>query len=127
MIAFLIDEMFPPAAAELLRETHGYDAVHVGDVGLNASEDAQIAALARADGRVMVTENVADFAGERDLVLVFVLKKNLPVGGAQAAALANVLDHWARAHPDPYLGQHWPPVAPVLTVNADSGLVPQPR
>jgi hypothetical protein len=38
-----------------------------------------------------VTENVADFAAERDLVLVFVLKKNLPAGGAQAAGLAAVV------------------------------------
>jgi hypothetical protein len=39
-------------------------------------------------------ENVADFAAERDVVLVFVfvLKKNLPAGGGQAVALAKVLD-----------------------------------
>jgi len=41
-------------------------------------------------------------------VLVFVLKKNLPAGGEQAAALAKVLDRWAQDHPDPYLGPHWP-------------------
>jgi len=41
-------------------------------------------------------------------VLVFVLKKNLPAGGGQAAALAKVLDRWAQYHPDPYLGPHWP-------------------
>jgi hypothetical protein len=59
-------------------------------------------------GRAVVTENVVDFAAERDLVLVFVLKKNLPAGGEQAAALAKVLDRWAQEHPDPYLGPHWP-------------------
>jgi hypothetical protein len=53
-------------------------------------------------------QNVADFAAERDLVLVFVLKKNLPAGGGQAAALARVLDRWDRDHPDPYLGHLWP-------------------
>ena len=58
-------------------------------------------------GRLLL-ENVADFAAERDLVLVFVLKKNLPAGGGQAAALAKVLDRWAQEHPDPYLGPHWP-------------------
>jgi hypothetical protein len=41
-------------------------------------------------------------------VLVFVLKKHLPAGGGQAAALAAVLDRWAQEHPAPYLGQHWP-------------------
>lgn len=108
MTAFLIDEMFPMAAAALLRDTHGHDAVHVAEAGLLAAEDAQVAVVARGEGRAVVTENVADFAAERDVVLVFVLKKNLPSGGGQAAALAKVLDRWAQEHPDPYLGPHWP-------------------
>jgi hypothetical protein len=106
--AFLIDEMFPTATAALLRERHGHDAVHVAEIGLRAADDAEVAALARAQGRAVVTENVADFSAERDVVLVFVLKKNLPVGGGQAAALAKILDSWARDHPQPYLGPHWP-------------------
>ena len=110
MTAFLVDEMFPAAAAELLRTRHGRDAVHVTEVGLRGADDAQVAAVARAQGRAVVTENVADYAAERDLVLVFVLKKNLPAGGAQAAALARILDRWGRDHPDPYLGHHWPAV-----------------
>lgn len=108
MTAFLVDEMFPAAAAELLRTRHGHDAVHVTEVGLGGADDAQVAAVARAQGRAVVTENVADYAAERDLVLVFVLKKNLPAGGAQAAALARILGRWAKDHPDPYLGHHWP-------------------
>ena len=108
MSAFLIDEMFPIATAALLRDTYGHDAVHVAEAGLRAAEDAQVAAVARGEGRAVVTENVADFATERDVVLVFVLKKNLPAGGGQAAALAKVLDRWAQQYPDPYLGPHWP-------------------
>jgi Domain of unknown function (DUF5615) len=106
--AFLIDEMFPMAAAVLLRDTYGRDALHVAEAGLQAAEDAQVAAVARGDGRAVITENVADFAAERDVVLVFVLKRNLPAGGGQAAALAKVLERWAQEHPDPYLGPHWP-------------------
>jgi hypothetical protein len=106
--AFMVDEMFPSAAAVLLREKYGHDAVHVSEAGLQSAEDAQVAAAARAEGRAVVTENVADFAAEREVVLVFVLKRNLPAGGGQAAALAAVLDRWAHAHPDPYLGPHWP-------------------
>jgi hypothetical protein len=105
--AFLIDEMFPMTAAALLRDTYGHDAVHVIEAGLQAAEDAQVAAVARREGRAVVTENVADFAAERDVVLAFVLKKNLPAGRGQAAALAKVLDRWAHEHPDPYLGPHW--------------------
>jgi Domain of unknown function (DUF5615) len=106
--AFLIDEMFPMAAAAVLRDTYGRAAVHVAEIGLRGAEDAHVAAVARGEDRAVVTENVADFAAERDLVLVFVLKKNLPAGGGQAAALAKVLDRWAEDHPDPYLGPHWP-------------------
>jgi hypothetical protein len=80
----------------------------VAEVGLRGADDAQIAAAARSGDRALVTENVTDFAAERDITLVFVLKKNLPAGGGQAAALARVLDRWARDHPDPYLGTHWP-------------------
>jgi hypothetical protein len=108
--AFLLDEMFPPAAAVLLCEKFGHDAVHVSEVGLQAADDAHVAAAARAEGRAVVTENVADFAAERDVVLVFLLKKNLPAGGGQASALAAVLDRWAQDHPNPYLGPHWPQV-----------------
>ena len=109
MTAFLVDEMFPASAAVLLRDTYGYNAVHVAEIGLRGADDAHVAAVARAEGRAVVTENVADFAAERDVVLVFVLKKNLPAGGGQAAALAKVLDRWVQDHPDPYLGPHWPP------------------
>jgi hypothetical protein len=106
--AFLIDEMFPAAAASLLRDKYGHEAVHVTEVGLRGAPDTQLAAVARADGRAAVTENVADFAAERDVMLIFVLKRHLPAGGGQAAALAAVLDRWDNEHPDPYLGPHWP-------------------
>jgi len=106
---FLVDEMFPLTAAVLLRDTYHHDAVHVAEIGLQATDDTLIAAAARAQGRAVVTENAADFVAERDVVLVFILKKNLPAGGAQAAALAKALDRWAQANPDPYLGPHWPP------------------
>lgn len=109
MSAFLIDEMFPTATAVMLRETYGHGAVHVAEIGLRGTEDAQVAATARAESRAVVTENVADFAAERDVVLIFVLKRNLPAGGGQATALAKILDRWAQDHPEPYLGHHWPP------------------
>ena len=105
---FLLDEMYPPEAAARLHDRHGHDAVHVSEAGLRATDDAVIAGVARAQGRAMVTENVAHFAAERGLVLVFVAKRKLPASGAQAAALADVLDRWVQDHPEPYLGPHWP-------------------
>lgn len=110
MTGFLIDEMFPRAVARLLRDKYRRDAVHVSEIGSLAAEDARIATTARAQSRAVVTENVADFAAERDVILVFVPKKHLPAGGAQAEALAKALDGWARANTDPYLGAHWPAV-----------------
>jgi hypothetical protein len=106
--SFLIDEMFPVATARNLRDSYGHDAVHVAEIGLQAADDAMVATTARAEGRAIVTENVADFVAERDVVLVFVLKRNVPAGGSQASALAKVLVRWAESNTDPYLGPHWP-------------------
>ena len=108
MTRFLIDEMFPPAAAGPLRDKYDHDAVHVTEAGLRGARDTQVAAAGRADGRAVVTENVADYAAERDVVLVFILKTNLPAADGQSAALAALLDNWAQDNPDPYIGQHWP-------------------
>jgi Domain of unknown function (DUF5615) len=108
VIGLIIDEMFPTEAARVLRDQYGRDALHVADVGLRATDDAALARHARAEGRALVTENVADFADERDLVLVVALTRNLPSGGAQGAALADVLDRWIEANPEPYVGHHWP-------------------
>jgi predicted nuclease of predicted toxin-antitoxin system len=62
----LLDEMYPAAAAVLLRERHGRDALHVTQAGLQATNDAQVADDARRAQRTLVTENVADFAAEAD-------------------------------------------------------------
>ena len=81
-MTLLLDEMFPSDAARQLQEDFGHDAVHVDDLGLQGAEDHQVAEVAWAEGRAVVTENVADYAAERDLVLVCVLKRNLPAAGA---------------------------------------------
>jgi hypothetical protein len=107
-VRFLLDEMFPPAAARHLRDDGTHHAEHVTEVGLAGAPDGEVAEIARDLGAVLVTENVADFAGEVDLVLVFVRKRDLPVGGGQAAALTEVLRRWASDHPRPYRGHHWP-------------------
>jgi hypothetical protein len=105
-VRFLVDEMFPRGPCSLL-VTMGHDAVHVRDLGLDARPDAEVAAAAVREARALVTENVKDFAGERDLVLPSVLKSRLP-GGGMASRLADLLDAWALANPAPYVGQHWP-------------------
>jgi uncharacterized protein with PIN domain len=106
-VKFVVDEMFSPATARHLRQL-GHDALHVSELGLQGAADAQVAAVARSEHRALVTENVADFASESDVVVVCVLKRNLPAGGAQPPALAELVDRWAAANPRPFLGQHWP-------------------
>lgn len=81
---FLLDEMFSPAAAALLRDGFGHEAVHVGDVGLRSVDDAVVATFARSERRAVVTENVSDYAPEADVVLVCVLKRKLPSGGVSS-------------------------------------------
>ena len=103
---FLVDEVFPATVCRLLAE-RGHDAIHVRDLGLDARPDAEIAAAAVRERRALVTENVRDFAAERDVMVVCVLKARLPARG-MAVRLAELLDKWAAAHPDPYIGLHWP-------------------
>lgn len=112
MNGFLIDEMFPPSAAEILRDEYSRDALHVCEAGLRATADDLVAAVARAEGRAIVTENFADYAAERDVILLFVRKESLPPGDAMAKALAGLLDAWAQDNPEPYVGIHWPARVP---------------
>ncbi len=80
---FLLDEMFPEAAATMLRDEHGHDALHVGDVGPHGTDDLAVATFARSEHRAVVTENVADDATAPDLALVCVLKREQASSGGQ--------------------------------------------
>lgn len=53
---FLIDAQLPPALCGWLRE-RGHEAVHVSEIGMIASSDAEIAARAEADGAVLVSKD----------------------------------------------------------------------
>lgn len=57
----LLDEMYPPALCETLRAS-GVETVTVADFGLADQSDSDILLAARANGHVLLTENVADFA-----------------------------------------------------------------
>lgn len=113
---FLLDEMLPRLAAEELK-TRGPDAVCVGDIDLGGHPDDEVFDYAVADRRILVTENVADYAtlltqrlGQNQpcTPILFVLKSSFPRRGALGRTLAVRLDEWTRAHPNPYVGAHWP-------------------
>lgn len=113
---FLIDEMFHGGIAERLRVA-GHDAVHVGEIGMAGVEDADIVERSAAENRVVVTENAADFvalldartaAGLTAPPVIIALKRTMPRGaGAMSHHLAERLDAWAQANPDPYRHVHW--------------------
>jgi predicted nuclease of predicted toxin-antitoxin system len=117
-VRWLIDEMLPPeTAAELNRR--GHDATSVAGLGLAGQPDPVIFDRAVAESRIVVTENIADFAVLLDqrlrnnepagpaVPVVFVRKGDLPRRGALPHRLAERLHRWAEANPDPYLGPHW--------------------
>ena len=54
MKRILLDQGLAPQAAAILRR-HGFDAVHVADIGMHRAEDAEILQFARNDSRVCVT------------------------------------------------------------------------
>ena len=112
---WLLDEMLPPGTAEELNG-RGHDATTVVGLGLAGEADPVVFDRALAGGRVVVTENVADFAvlleqrlrNDQPVVpVVFIRKADLPRRGALARHLAVRLDRWADANQDPYLGPHW--------------------
>jgi predicted nuclease of predicted toxin-antitoxin system len=57
----LLDEMYPPALAEALH-AHGIEASTVVQQGLAGRPDPDLLAPAAAEGYVLLTENVSDFA-----------------------------------------------------------------
>jgi predicted nuclease of predicted toxin-antitoxin system len=54
MKRILLDQGLAPHAATILRQ-HGFDAVHVSEIGMERAEDIQILERARTDNRVCVT------------------------------------------------------------------------
>ena len=112
---WLLDEMLPAASCRQL-VARGHDAVSVHDLGLAGAEDERVFDRAVREGRVLVTENFADYSllleqrmarGENCVPVVFVRKATFGRRGALATQLARRLDAWAKAHPDPYVGPHW--------------------
>jgi predicted nuclease of predicted toxin-antitoxin system len=60
-LKLLLDEMYPPALADALR-ADGIEASTVAELGLAGRSDPEVRAAAVAEGYVLLSENVADFA-----------------------------------------------------------------
>lgn len=115
----LIDEMYPPAIAEQLRD-RGHNVVAVTErAELRSFSDSALFALAQQEGRAVVTENIADFvpladaADQRGQVhhgLVLVDPAKYPRGVSRTIGrLVRALDQMLGAHPaaQPTSARHW--------------------
>jgi predicted nuclease of predicted toxin-antitoxin system len=60
-LKLLLDEMYPPVLPQVLRDG-GMEASTVARLGLAGRSDQDVLAAAAAEGYVLLTENVADFA-----------------------------------------------------------------
>jgi predicted nuclease of predicted toxin-antitoxin system len=108
--------MLPPAAADELNRL-GHDAVSVLRIDMGAVDDSTVFQRAVTDGRVIVTENFADFAAlladrqnldEPSVPVVLVRRESLPRRAALSVHLARKLHEWAKANPEPFVGLYWP-------------------
>jgi hypothetical protein len=118
-LKLLIDEMYPPAIAEQLRDrTHDAEAVTERSE-LRALADADVFALAQQERRAVVTENIDDFSviatgydqrGKAHHGLVLVPPGSYPRGRAGTIGrMATELDGLLAEHPGttPTSMRHW--------------------
>lgn len=104
---FVLDEMYPPAGAELLRQ-RGIDALAVKESAeLSGLGDRELPAFAAGDQRVLVTENVADFAvlarTEEHVGIVFCHPRRFPRDPDHIPRLVTALTALSKS-PPPELG-----------------------
>ena len=97
-----LDEMHPRRLAEKLR-TEGHDVVAVVELpDLVGREDAEVARWARESGRVVVTENVVDYASmdvEQHAGLLLVNARRWPQNPSGLPRLLTALRVWLGARP----------------------------
>jgi hypothetical protein len=103
-VRLLLDEMYPPRLAVQVR-ADGYDVVAVVELpDLVGREDAEVTRWAREHGRVVVTENVVDYApldAEAHAGLLLVNARRWPRTPNGQPRLLTALRTWLRAHAGP--------------------------
>jgi predicted nuclease of predicted toxin-antitoxin system len=112
----LLDEHFPPDLAAMLRE-RGFDVVAVAaDPALRGAADPDLYAYARAAGRRIVTENVADFrllqagsfaCGEEPAHLLLASAARHPRARRHLGRLATEIAGWLTRDDPPKTAEEW--------------------
>lgn len=118
-LKLLVDEMYPPAIAEQLRD-RGHDVEAVTEhAELRALADTDIFALAQQEQRAVVTENIDDFSiiangcdqrGQAHHGLVLVPAGSHPRGSPETIGrMITELDRLLGEHPEttPTSARHW--------------------
>ncbi len=99
----LLDEMYPRRLAEQLR-AEDHDVVAVVELpALVGREDAEVVPWAREDGRVVVTENVVDYAplaSDEHVGLLLVNAHRWPRTPSGLPGLSAALRAWLEARVD---------------------------
>jgi hypothetical protein len=103
-LRFIVDAMLPPDAARRLNEA-GHDAVTPSELGAHNLPDDVLIEIAVETSSVIVTENAADFAGAACTVLL--VRRSCWPSPQLAARLADAVDGWATANPEPAAWTYW--------------------
>jgi hypothetical protein len=118
LVRLLLDEMFSPVIAAALRDL-GHDVACVAEQpGLRAMIDEDVfAALAAAQGRWLLTENVKDFqpilqqalqTGLPAVGLLFTSSRAFPRSRKNPGPLIHAIDAWVCAGPpEPPITEDW--------------------
>jgi hypothetical protein len=97
--------MLPPQIADQLNAL-GHDAISPWTLGTPTLPDAAVIERAISEGRVIVTEDMGDFAGVTRCSAVFVRKSWWPPE-VLAPRLTTALSRWAEANPEPGFWARW--------------------
>jgi Domain of unknown function (DUF5615) len=118
-LKLLIDEMYPPAIAEQLRDRGGDAQAVTERAELRSLGDGALFDLAQQEQRALVTENIADYALLADAYdrrtrphhgLMFVSPGGCPRGSRRTIGrMVTALDRLLREHPgtSPTSLRHW--------------------
>ena len=104
---FLIDAMLPPQVADQLNAL-GHDALSPASLGSPSLPDRVLIDIAASDARVIVTENISDFASVTRCTVLFVRKDWWPQA-ALVPRIAAAVDRWANIDPNPGPWAVWLP------------------
>jgi len=104
-VKFLIDAMLPAQIADQLNLL-GHDAVSPVSLGSSTLPDTVLIEVATSDIRVIVTENIKDFADVTRCPVLLVRKHWWP-SAALAQRVAAAVDSWSKANPEPGFWARW--------------------